>query len=161
MTAAASVEATTAPTSSPSCQDSPSAQTAAGAVSTAESKTPAVASVLAGREHAAECLQAGAQAAVEQDQRQRHRADGISHLHVIELDAARPRLPCQHADKEEDEQQRRAEPQRDQARHDAGDHQQRAEQDGKADCVKRGHANPYHALGSPMRVAATVRAAWN
>ena len=47
-TAAASVEATTAPTSSASVQPSPSANTAAGAVSAAVTSTPTVASRPAG-----------------------------------------------------------------------------------------------------------------
>ena len=132
-TAAASVEAITAPTSSASLQFSCSAQTATGAVSAAVINTPTVARSAGGREHVAECRKPRAQAAVEQDQAERHGADGIGQPHVVELDAADAGFAGQHADQEEDQQQRRAEAQRDQARHDAGQHQHGAEQDGDAD----------------------------
>ncbi len=90
-------------------------------------------------EHVAEGLEPGAQAAVEQDQAERHRAHRIGHLDVVEDDAAGAGFAGQHADQQEREQQRRAEPQRDQARHDAGQHQQRAQQQREADCVERLH----------------------
>ena len=138
-TAAASVEATTAPTSSASIQLKPSTNFATGAVSAAVSSTPTVASVTAGPEHAAEGRKARAQAAVEQDQRERDRADQVGRAHVVELDAARPGLARQHAEDEEHQQQRRAEAQRDEARQDARQHEQRAEQNAEADGVERGH----------------------
>ena len=108
-------------------------------MSAAVTKTPTVASSAGRPDHVAEGLEAGAQAAVEQDQAERHRADGVGRLHVVELEAERARLARQHADEQEHQQQRRAEAQRDQARQDAGQHQQRAEQDAEADGVERGH----------------------
>jgi hypothetical protein len=76
-----------------------------------------------GREHAAEDRKAGAQAAVEQNKRERNRADHIGRAHVVELDPARPRLAREHADDQEHQQQRRPEAHRQQARQDAGEHQ--------------------------------------
>ncbi len=48
------------------------------------------------RHHVAESLETGAQAAVEQDERQRDRADHVGAAHIVELDAARarPRRPA-------------------------------------------------------------------
>ena len=135
-TAAASVEAITAPTSSASVQFSPSAQAATGAVSAAVIRTPTVASRPAGASTLRKVAKPGAQAAVEQDQAERHRADRVGEPHVVELDAADAGFAGQHADQQEDQQQRRAEAQRDQARHDAGQHQHGAEQDGDADGVE-------------------------
>ena len=76
-TAAASVEATTAPASSASGQLMPRVSTAAGAVSAAVRRTPSVDKRTGRAEHVAEGLEAGAQAAVEQDQAERDRAHGI------------------------------------------------------------------------------------
>ena len=90
-------------------------------------------------DHVAEGLVAGAQTAVEQDQRQRHRSDGVGEPHVVEPDAERPRLARQHADQQEHQQQRRAEAQRHQARQDAGQDQKRRKQNADADRVKRAH----------------------
>ena len=91
------------------------------------------------RQHAAEAGKARTQAAVEQDQRQRDRADQVGGADIVELEAAGPALAGQHADDQEHQQQRRAEAQRDQTRQDAGEHQQAAEQDGDADGVEQGH----------------------
>jgi hypothetical protein len=87
-----------------------------------------------------------AQPAVEQDQRQRDRAHDIGHPHVVEFDAARSLLARQHADDQEDQQQRRPEPQGDQAGQDAGQHQERADQDAETDGVERSHACPLRIL---------------
>ena len=135
-TAAASVEATTAPASSASGQLMPRVNIAAGAVSAAVRTTPNVDKRAGRTQHVAEGLEAGAQAAVEQDQAERHGADGVGHLDVVEDDAAGAGFAGQHADQQEGEQQRRAEPQRDQARQDAEQHQQRAQQQRKTDCVE-------------------------
>jgi hypothetical protein len=86
-----------------------------------------------GRQHVAEGGEPGAQSAVEQDQAERHGTYGVGKLHIVELDAAKAGFARQHADQKEDQQQRGAEAQRDQARHDAGQHQHRAEQDRYAD----------------------------
>ena len=91
--------------------------------------TPTVASVTAGASTLRKVAEARAQAAVEQDQRQRDRADGVGGRDVVEHDAAGAALARQHADDEEHQQQRRAEAQRDQARQNAGQDQQAAEQD--------------------------------
>ncbi len=98
-----------------------------------------------GREHegrrddAAEGRKPRAQAAVEQDQRQRHRADQVGRVDVIERDPAGTGFAGEHADQEEHQQQRRTEPQGDEARQDAGQHQQCAEHDGKAYGIERCH----------------------
>ena len=95
------------------------------------------------RQHAAEGRKPRAQAAVEQDQRERDGADHIGRAHVVELDPARPALARQHAEEQEHQQQRRPEPHRDQARQDAREHQQRAEQNADADDIERGHGWTY------------------
>ncbi len=92
-----------------------------------------------GREHGADAGKARPQAAVEQDQRQRHRADQIGGADVVELELPGTGIARQHADHEEDEQQGRAEAQRKQARQDTGHHQDGAEQYGEADRVEGGH----------------------
>src|SRR6266850_265097 len=109
-TAAASVDATTAPTSSASVQFRSSAYLATGAVISAVSNTP-----------------------IEQDQRQRHRADQIGGADVVEPQLPRAGVAGQHADEQEHQQQWRAEAQREQARQNAGHHQSRAEKNGYAD----------------------------
>ncbi len=93
-----------------------------------------------GGEHAAEGGKARAQAAVEQDEGERNRAHQIGGVHVIELDPARPRLARQHAQDQEHQEQRRPEPHGHQARQDAGQHQERAQQNADADGVESGHA---------------------
>ncbi len=94
-------------------------------------------------EHAAEGRKARAQAAVEQDQRQRDRAHHIGGANVVEHQAARPALASEHADDQEHQQQRCAEAQGDEARHDAGEHQQGAEQNSDTESVESGQcANP-------------------
>ena len=89
--------------------------------------------------HVAKGRKARAQAAVEQDQGERDRAHDIGRAHVVEANAAGPRFARQHADQQEYEQQRRAEAHGDQARQDAGEHQQRAKQNDDADGVESGH----------------------
>ena len=58
------------------------------------------------RQHGADALKLGPQAAVEQDQRQRHRAHQIGGAHVVEAELARPGIARQHADQQEHQQQR-------------------------------------------------------
>ena len=84
-------------------------------------------------EHQPERRDPRAQAAVEQDQRQGDRADEVGEAEVGEADAERAVLAGDHADHEEDEQQRSAEPRRQQAGQDPDQHQGGAEQDGEAD----------------------------
>ena len=91
-----------------------------------------------GPEHAAKGRKARAQAAVEQDERERHRSNQIGRAHVVKLDP-KAALAGRHAEDEKDEQQRRPEAQRDEARQDAGEYQGCAKQDGKADGVERSH----------------------
>jgi len=91
------------------------------------------------RQHGADALKPGFQAAVEQDQRQRHRPHQIGGADVVELQPAGAGIARQHADQQEYQQQRRAEPQREQARQDSGHHQNRAEKDRYADRVERRH----------------------
>ena len=91
------------------------------------------------RQNIAEGRKACAQSAIEQNKGQRDRADGIGDADVIELDAARSVLASQHANQKEDQQQRRPEAHRDQARQDAGEHQQAAEQYDEAYAVERTH----------------------
>ena len=93
------------------------------------------------REHAAERLAPRAQAAVEQDHRERERAEPVGQLVVVEADAAGSVDAGEHADHEEHEQQRRAETARDQARADARQHQRggaREKPVGVVDCVHAG-----------------------
>jgi hypothetical protein len=75
------------------------------------------------REHAADIGKARAQAAVEQDQRERHGADQIGGSVIVEHDMSGSVLAREHADHQEHEQQRRAEAQRKQARQDARQHE--------------------------------------
>ena len=94
------------------------------------------------RQHGTDALKLGPQAAVEQDQRQRHRSHQIGGADVIEAELARPGIARQHADQEEHQQQRRPEAQREQARQDARHHQNGAQKDGDADRVERSHEPP-------------------
>ena len=94
------------------------------------------------RQHGTDALKPGSQAAVEQDQCQRHRPHQIGGADVIEGELARPGIARQHADQEEHQQQRRSEAQREQARQDAGHHQDGAQKDGDADRVERSHEPP-------------------
>ena len=91
------------------------------------------------RQHRADMLETGPQAAVEQNQRQRHRASEISGAHIVELDAAGTLFPRQNTEQQEDQQQGCAESQRHQARQDAGHDEHRPEQDRNADGIERGH----------------------
>ena len=92
------------------------------------------------RQHGADALKPRLQSAVEQDQRQRHRSHQVGGADVVELQLAGAGIAGQHADHQKDQQQGRAEAQRQQARQDAGHHQNRAEQDGYADLIEGSHA---------------------
>ena len=94
------------------------------------------------RQHDTDALKLGSQAAVEQDQRQRHRSHQIGGADVIEGELARAGVAGQHADEQEHQQQRRPEAQREQARQDARHHQNGAQKDGDADRVERSHEPP-------------------
>jgi hypothetical protein len=84
-------------------------------------------------------LEPRSQAAIEQDQRQRHRSHQIGGANVVEPQLARAGIAGQHADHEKHQQQRRAEAQRQQARQNAGHHQNRAQKNRYADLVERRH----------------------
>ncbi|MEY9419899.1 hypothetical protein ABIF69_006341 [Bradyrhizobium japonicum] len=92
-----------------------------------------------GREHGADAGKARLQAAVEQDQGERHRADQIGGADVVELKLPGAGIAREHADGEEDEQQGRAEAQSKQARQDTGHDEDGAEQYGEADRVEGSH----------------------
>ena len=91
------------------------------------------------RKHGADMLKARAQAAVEQDQGERDRADQIGRAHVVELQPAGSGIARQHADDEEHQQQRRAEPQRQQTGEDAGHDERGTQQNRDTDLVERSH----------------------
>jgi len=91
------------------------------------------------RQHRADALKPRSQAAIEQDQRQRHRAHQIGGAHVVEPQLARAGIAGQHADHQKHQQQRRAEAQRQQARQDARHDKRGAEKNGYADRVERRH----------------------
>ena len=88
------------------------------------------------RQHRPDGLKSRPQPAVEQDQRQRNRADQIGGSDVVELQAAGAGVAGNHAYHEEHQQQRRTEAQRQQARHDSCHHQARAEKNGYADRIE-------------------------
>ncbi len=92
-----------------------------------------------GSQHRADALKPRSQTAIEQDQRQRHRAHQIGGADVVEPQLPRAGVAGDHADEQEHQQQRRAEPQRQQARQNAGHYQNRAEKNGYADRIERGH----------------------
>ena len=98
--------------------------------------TPRVASVPAGASTERKVAKRVRNPPSNRIKRQRDRADGINEPHILEMDAERPGFARQHADDKEDQQQRPAETQGDQARQDAGQHQKRAEQDQKADRIE-------------------------
>ena len=158
-TAAASVEATTAPTSSASVQFRSSTYLATGAVISAVSSTPIGRQRHRWREHRADALKPRAQAAIEQDQRQRHRSHQIGGAHIVEAQLPRAGIAGQHADEQKHQQQRRAEAQRQQARQNAGHHQCGAEKNGYADRIERGHERSKLIINacSCILIVATVR----
>ena len=82
-----------------------------------------------GDEHAAEGREPGPEPAVEEDHRKRPRSHEIGHAVVVEADAARPVLAGEHADDEEDQEQRGAEARGDQAGEDADQNQRGADED--------------------------------
>ena len=121
-TAAASVEAMTAPISSASSSRAPSAHMAAGAVSAAVTSTPTVASMPAGPITLRKVWKRVRSPPSKRIEAERHRAHHVGERHIVEPDAERPRLAGQHAHQQEGEQQRRPETQRNEARQDAGQH---------------------------------------
>jgi hypothetical protein len=80
------------------------------------------------RERSAHVRDAGAQAAVEQDDGQRERTDAVGQAHVVEGQADRSILAHQHAEHQEHQQHGRAEARGDQTGSDAGQHQHGAAQ---------------------------------
>ena len=127
----------------------------------AVTSTPAVASDQRRPEHAAEDREPRPQAAVEEDDRERDRADEVGDRVVVEGDAARPVLAGEHADDEEDEEQRRPEARRDQAREDAEHDQRRADEDGGVDEVDAGQVRRswrMRGAGAGMRTTMAFRA---
>ncbi len=102
------------------------------------------------REQAAIGGEARAQAAVEQDDAERQRADKVGEAIIGKSEPARPILARQHADAEEDQQHGGAEARRDQARQDAGDDERGAQQQDGIGGVDRVHVFPY---GSRVRAA--------
>jgi hypothetical protein len=111
------------------------------------------------RQHRADALKPGSQATIEQDQRQRHRAHQIGGAHIVEAQLAGAGVAGQHADQQKHQQQRCAEAQRQQARQNAGHHQDRAEQNGYADRIERSHEPPQVIANACTRIliVATVR----
>ncbi len=92
------------------------------------------------RQHGAKGRKARAQTAVEQNERERDRADRVGQGHVIEADATGSGFAGQHADGKEDQQQRGTEPQRHKARQDAGQNQHRSEQNDDIDRFECRHS---------------------
>ena len=90
-------------------------------------------------QHRADALETRFQPAVEQDQRQRHRSDGVGRADVVEVQPPGPRIARQNTDEEEHQQQWRAEPQREQARQNSGHDQHCAEKNRYADGVEGCH----------------------
>ena len=94
----------------------------------------------AGRpDHIAERLEPGAQATVEKNEAECHRPDRVGELDIVEPDAEWPGFAGQHAHDQERQQQWRPEPHCKQAREDAGQHQQRAEQNADTDRIEQHH----------------------
>ena len=77
----------------------------------------------------AEVSELGAQPAVEQDDGERHGADGVGGEIVLEEDAARAVLAEEDAQAQERQQQRRPDPGRDQTDEDAEEQKERSQQD--------------------------------
>ena len=100
---------------------------------------------------AAEVAGIGAQAAIEQDDRQRHAADHVGGEVVVEIDAARAILAEEHAEREERQQQRRPDPRRDQTDEDAEEQEERPQQD---QLVGKLHGRCLGTGGSALRVIA-------
>src|SRR5262249_166016 len=107
-------------------------------------------------EHVAEGCEPGAQAPVEQNQRERHRPHDVRAADVGEHDHARSGLAGEHAHEQEHEQERRAEAHGDEARQDAGEHQQRAEQNAEADRVEGAHRDSFPAPQCTASPAMTI-----
>ena len=77
----------------------------------------------------AEVAELGAQPAIEQDDGERHAADGVGGEIILEEDAARAVLAEEDAEAQERQQQRRPDPGRDQTDEDAEEQQERSQQD--------------------------------
>ena len=107
------------------------------------------------RQHAAKRRQPGPESAVEQDHRQRDHPDEVGGPVVLEDDAAGPVLAGEHPHHQEDEEQRRAEPRRHQARQHADEHQRGADEDHRVDEV--GGRPCVRLRGSPEPSAAPPR----
>ena len=143
-TAAASVEPTIEPSSSAVHQSRPTNQTPASAVMPAHTSTPRVASSRAGRSPVRKRRVLGAQAAVEQDDRERQVADPEAEPEIVEAIAARAVLAGQHAGSKEDEQEREPDARREQARQHAEEDERRASEHGQIDEI---HASIVGARG--------------
>ena len=114
-TAAASVELTTAPSRKDCSQGKPSTKRAATPTSAVVSSTPTVASTIAGSAAWRKVESLRAEAGIEEDDGERQAAEEIGGRRIVELQAE-PVLAGDQADGEEDQQDRRAEAERDPAR---------------------------------------------
>ncbi len=85
------------------------------------------------RRRHAKTLDAGADPAVEEDDGERDAADEIGGLGILELNAADAVLAGGQSDAQENEQQRRPDPKRDQAGEGRDDEESRANEDCKGD----------------------------
>ena len=148
-TAAASVEAMIAPSSSPLRQSRSSAQHAAAPATAAVNSTPSGGQQAGRNDSDADAGARRAQAAVEQDDRQRHVADRRGELVVGERQPERPVHPGEHAHHQEHEQVRHPDAARVQAGHEAQrdetarDHHQQVQRVHRAHplrCVMRTHS---------------------
>ena len=89
--AAPSVEARIEPSSSPSSSEKSNSHAAARPATSAVSAVPTVARLIAGAEHRPDLGEAGVQAALEQDQRERDDADRPRQLVVVERAIVQPK----------------------------------------------------------------------
>ena len=137
-TAAASVAASTDPSSSPSSVERSNSQAATNPVSSAVRIVPTNARLTAGRSTGPTSLQPDGEAALEQDQRQRDDPDPAGHLVVVELDPARAVRADQHPGSEHQHQGRHAEARSEQRGGEPGGQQRAADEDQLA----VGHAGP-------------------
>ena len=136
-TAAASVEPTIAPSSQAVRQSRPTNSTPATAVMPAQIITPTRGQQRGRPQPGAEGRVGGAQAAVEQDHRQRQVADPEAEREVVEAVAAGAVLAGQDAGDQEHQQERKADARRKQARQHAGEDQRRGGEQGRVDEVHR------------------------
>ena len=127
-TAAASVGAMMAPSSSPSIHGKPKRTSAASATSTAVKTTPTVARTSDGAAAMRSVESARLEAGIEQDEGERDGADEIGGAGIVEDDAADAVLAGEQPDEKEDEEQRGAEAEADEAGEDRRDHQRRTDE---------------------------------